>query len=87
MAAIERIIISREMFGAEPRFRFSVSDRQALKQVVLNKHPEADRSTMYTHLLTQMCAFAGKNLPQNWRDIFLSGETFTWEFVPNTGTD
>jgi hypothetical protein len=84
MTAIKRIIISRETFGAEPRFRFSISDPKALEQVALNRHLETDRSTMYAHLLTQMGSFAGQNLPHNWRDIFKSGETFTWEFVPGS---
>lgn len=84
MPAIERIIISRETFGAEPHLRFSVSDRQSLQQALSNQHQHTSRKELLVNLLTRMGQYAGQNLPYNWKEVFLSGETFSWEFLPGS---
>ena len=82
MAAIERIIITRDKYGAEPHIHFSISDKEALRNAVDKQRPEGSRVEMFANLLTKMSGFSGLNLPPDWKNIFLSGETFTWEFIP-----
>ncbi len=82
MPVIERIVVFRDTHGAEPRFRFSVPDKQALRNAIDNQ-PGTDRPHMFAQLLTQMSSFSGLNLPPDWKEVFLSGEPFTWEFTPD----
>jgi len=84
MPAIERIIISRDSYGAEPRLSFSIADRHALQRAIVNRQPSSNRREMFACLLERMGHYAGQNLPQNWKEIFLSGETFSWEFLPGS---